>query len=446
MASKLLIRAYDVGVGDCIYCRIPDAVSRDGKKSDFHMLIDCGSKGSADLLEKALGRLKDDLPAIPGGKKRLDLIVVTHEHEDHIKGFDPAYFKKIEVGAVWMNCAMDPKHPQAKKTNALKAYAFAAGRQLLASGARLSAGATQLVLGIANPGAVNALRKTLLGGRKPTYVKAGDTNTSLGMPLVGVKISVLAPEFDIDRFYLGKPAMTALNGLAAATGDLATAPAVAAPKSLPQPINIGPASFRQLRSRMQSTALAFAELASRVTNNTSAVLLIEWRGKRLLFVGDAEWHGRFKDGSKSNGSWNVMWNERKKMLGKPIDFLKIGHHGSENSTPWQEEDGDQTEAGEILDAILPAPKPNSAPSAVAIVSTARINYKTIPRGKLMTLLGSRVANSKNYGPILKAKRYKPAKPDIHADFELPFLGEPQPARTDFETFITGDGFVDIEID
>ena len=39
---------------------------------------------------------------------------------------------------------------------------------------------------------------------------------------------------------------------------------------------------------MMSSAFAFAELASEVTNNTSVVLLVEWKGKRLMFMGDAE--------------------------------------------------------------------------------------------------------------------------------------------------------------
>ena len=45
MADKLLVRAYDVEVGDCIYCRIPKAQEVGGKVDDFHILIDCGSVG-----------------------------------------------------------------------------------------------------------------------------------------------------------------------------------------------------------------------------------------------------------------------------------------------------------------------------------------------------------------------------------------------------------------
>ena len=40
------------------------------------------------------------------------------------------------------------------------------------------------------------------------------------------------------------------------------------------------------------------------------MLLIEWKKRRLLFVGDAEWEGEFKEG-KHNGSWNVMWEKHR---------------------------------------------------------------------------------------------------------------------------------------
>ena len=84
---------------------------------------------------------------------------------------------------------------------------------------------------------------------------------------------------------------------------------------------------------MLSNGLAFAAKESSIQNNLSVVLLIEWKKRRLLFVGDAEWEGEFKEG-KHNGSWNVMWEKhRKTHLKEPVDFLKIGHHGSINATP-----------------------------------------------------------------------------------------------------------------
>ena len=83
MADKLLIRVFDVGLGDCIYCRIPKA-HKDGR--DFHILIDCGTLSSTEYLSNAIKNLKPLLPSI-GGKRHVDLLVVTHEHKDHMTGF-----------------------------------------------------------------------------------------------------------------------------------------------------------------------------------------------------------------------------------------------------------------------------------------------------------------------------------------------------------------------
>ena len=40
MDGQLLVRMYNVGLGDCIYLRVPDA----GR--EVHVLIDCGNKFS----------------------------------------------------------------------------------------------------------------------------------------------------------------------------------------------------------------------------------------------------------------------------------------------------------------------------------------------------------------------------------------------------------------
>ncbi|OZA91346.1 MAG: metallohydrolase, partial [Azorhizobium sp. 39-67-5] len=386
MADELLIRVYDVGLGDCILCRIPGAMRVDGAAADFHMLIDCGSWSGGRFLEAALKNLATLLPETDGGKKRLDLLVITHEHKDHIAGCDPKLFAPFKIGAIWMNAAMDPDHPQAKSTQKLRAFAQTAMRGLTASDLALSPQVRELaeMFGIDNDGAMAALREGLpkANAITPHYVQAGTTNADYGLPLAGATIHVLGPEADIDRFYLGKtaPAARAFSALSASGAlDVAMEAPAAVGSPAQVPTNIAAADFRQLRSRMLSSALAFAALSSKVTNNSSVVLLVEWRGKRLLFVGDAEWDEPFKEG-KSNGAWNVMWNQRRQQLGGALDFLKIGHHGSENATPWTEgAPGKFPESAAILDAILPLPAPGARARALAVASTERTKYKTIPR-------------------------------------------------------------------
>ncbi|MFG1420300.1 MBL fold metallo-hydrolase [Roseixanthobacter liquoris] len=450
MADELLIRVYDVGLGDCIFCRIPGAMRVDGAAADFHMLIDCGSWSGGRFLEAALKDLATLLPDTAGGKKRLDLLVITHEHKDHIAGCDPKLFAPFKIGAIWMNAAMDPDHPQAKGTQKLHAVALAAMRGLTASGLALSPQVQDLadMFGIDNDGAMAALREGLpkANAITPRYVEAGKTNADYGLPLTGAAIHVLGPEADIDRFYLGKTApaahaFSALSASGALDAPAPSPPSADAPSALPA--NIAAADFRQLRSRMLSSALAFAALSSKVTNNSSVVLLVEWRGKRLLFVGDAEWDEPYKEG-KSNGAWNVMWNQRRQQLGGALDFLKIGHHGSENATPWADgAAGDFPESTAILDAILPLPAPGAAARAFAVASTERSKYKTIPRTALLAEIGRRVGNGQNYQDRFQAVGKDVSAIPKYRDFEHQDINAPQPQRTDLERILTGSSFVDV---
>lgn len=444
MADKLLIRAYNVELGDCIYCRIPGARIAQTGDHDFHMLIDCGSWGSFAALKAAIEHLKTGLPDAGHGKKRLDLLVVTHEHKDHIAGFDADLFADLSIGNIWMSTAMNRDHPQSQKTFALQDYVKRSMRGLADLNLDQSPEIRELidVYAVSNDDAVETLQKTLpeANGIQPRYVHAGDTAASLGVQLRDTTIEVLGPENDIDGYYLGDAPDSSLRGLEDTAMPFRPHAAAGA---TPIPENIGIADFRRLQSRMMSNALAFADEAGSVVNNTSVVLLVNWRDKRLLFVGDAEWDTRFKEGKK-NASWNVMWHLHKGKLQEPLDFLKIGHHGSINATPWNDaEDGKVTEPSTILDAILPVQR---ARSAKAVASTLRKNYQSIPSAALLVEIGKRVNNSKAYEETLTAGGVKLKDLPFFVAREKGWLGDRQPVRTDFEALLSEDNFVEVEID
>jgi hypothetical protein len=445
MADKLLIRLFDVGLGDCIYVRIPKA--HDSGR-DFHMLIDCGTLSSTSLLRDALEALKSLLPQ-DGGKHRVDLLVVTHEHKDHMTGFGLDMWDDLSFGAIWLSAAMDLNHPESTRSKKLHGFAVAAMAQALrlnlALGPEFSALASVMA---ANEDAMKNLRETLpaASGIRAKYVHADSTAADLKLPLKGASLSVLAPENDIDFFYLGDEGDPKLRHKLGIIDNALPAPQAAVPDAdaVPVPSNLDAADFRMLRTRMVSTALAFADLDGKVCNNTSVVLLLEWTGKRLLFVGDAEWDNAFKEGIKANCSWNVMWNRRAQKIKGPLAFLKIGHHGSENATPWGETATAQAgEPAAILDAILPVA---SKAKAKAVVSTRRATYKTIPKAELLTEIGARVSNTKNYDSAFKQAGVKTADVPKFGEFEKEFFTKPQPLRTDLETLLGGKGFVDVEID
>jgi beta-lactamase superfamily II metal-dependent hydrolase len=445
VADKLLIRAYNVGCGDCIYVRIPKARKKGSKVDDFHILIDCGSKAGEAVLESALNLLKPELP-LADGKRRLDLVVLSHEHEDHMKGFNPLFFEEIAIENIWLSAAMNREHPQSKIAHAFHQLAETAMRNVAERGVALSPALKEMVglYSINNKDAVKALTNILpaQNGIEPVYVHSKSKASELKLKtLVGdVVFKILGPDYNIDYYYMGSEAAADLNAFSeAAAGVLGSGRAPAGV----QPGNISGLDFRRLRSRMMSSAFAYTAKDSVLINNTSIMLLIEWRGRRLLFVGDAEWEGSFVAGNH-NGAWNVAWKKQKAKLDQPLDFLKIGHHGSTNATPWNEkEDGMVTEASTILDAILPFPTGNG-PGAKAVVSTARTPYDVIPRSTLLVEIAKRISNAKIYAPLLSTAQIQNLP--HYAGFEDALLGEPQPQRTDMEALVTGKPHVDMEFE
>lgn len=446
MVRELLVRVYNVGLGDCIYLQVPDGDEL------RHILIDCGNVYARDVMREALNDLEQHLPQDGDGRRHLDLLVVTHRHKDHIAAFDTYldWFKRLRIHHIWLSASMDPAHPQAEGARSVQGFARAALHRLVAASASpaLSRLASVLldVSYYDNDDAVEALRTILptlndLVGGKPLYVD--DTTPPEALQIFTdetIQFHALAPVRDIDGIYLGKMdealhSFTALGktifqGCKARAAEGSPGDAV-----LPQNISLG--DFQRLKARLPSNQLAFVLREGELINNTSLVLLLEWHGRRLLFTGDAqckmERDGEFEQG-KRNGSWNTMWARHRSLLDRPLDFLKVGHHGSHNATPWVGK-GDAQQVNQILDALLPVPS-GTQPVGHVVVSTERTNsYETIPDRDLMEALGQRVANNvkvysetDHYMPErLKKKHYHHLIPD----------GVQQPQRTDLHYQVTG---------
>lgn len=415
--DELLVRLYDVGLGDCIYLRVPDRGGAD-EDSARHILIDCGNKfGTTAELEAAVADLEAQLPEAGStrpGKKRLDLVVVTHAHEDHVRGFDPDAFRNIHIERLWMSAAMNPKHPQAEKSHALQAFALASLERLRSDPPNAAlAGLAQSLFSLSKPEALKALHEDLprASDIEPLFVHAETPEDELELfEDPDVHLRVLAPMEDIDGHYLGNLSQTlselqALRGEAAPDDRVGEAAngregegAARGGEDL-RPANVSHEDFQLLRGRLLDNALAFTLFHGQLVNNTSVVLLLEWRGRRLLFPGDAEvgtTRGGEYEWGRPNGSWNVLWAHRRRQLEQPLDFLKVGHHGSHNATPWvagNAADSEPHPVNEILDALLPVPGDGERAEAMAVVSTRRTSsYGKIPHPALMRELGRRVAN------------------------------------------------------
>jgi beta-lactamase superfamily II metal-dependent hydrolase len=99
---------YDVGFGDAFLVLIPDG------KSTRKVLIDCGSiaQGSASMAD-VTRRIVQDVTD-PDRIARIDVVVMSHRHRDHVSGFAQPVWDQVEVQEVWMPWTEDPKDPLAR--------------------------------------------------------------------------------------------------------------------------------------------------------------------------------------------------------------------------------------------------------------------------------------------------------------------------------------------
>src|SRR6476619_621318 len=90
------VRMYRQGLGDCFLVTLPRASGK-----PFYLMIDCGViLGTRDAASK-MDMVVNDIMATTSG--HLDLLVITHEHWDHLSGFVQAkdLFTKLKIDKVW---------------------------------------------------------------------------------------------------------------------------------------------------------------------------------------------------------------------------------------------------------------------------------------------------------------------------------------------------------
>jgi hypothetical protein len=130
--TAVTLRLYAHGLGDCLLLSFPKEAG-----GLWRVLVDCGIHGAAKDGNEKMAVLVEDLAV--ACDRRLDVIVGTHEHWDHLSGFlacrdrfvdaatpdladdDP----RIRVGEVWMSWGENPADRQGRALDRYKGEAQA---------------------------------------------------------------------------------------------------------------------------------------------------------------------------------------------------------------------------------------------------------------------------------------------------------------------------------
>ncbi len=338
---EIRIRMYRVGFGDCFLLSLPPAGH---DKTPHHVLIDCGVHPSGKLTSDHIQKVVDDIEKETGGK--LAIVIASHAHADHVSGFAQCLesFNRFDINEIWLSWADDPSNIHAKKLQrgewdvvkildkhfenqapeALKGVAGA--RRQAAVGAVANLKQTKP--------AMDALRGGFAGQVKPRYLKAKDT-LSAPAGIDGLEVEVLGPSTD-DAFLkrMDPPKSDEyLRVTEALDAEQANAiqpfgnwwrhdPGVVEKDPLFDELRLDDRD--EIKEALTEQSFdAMAMKLDDVRNNASLVLLLKFRGKKLLFPGDAQY-----------GNWR-WWldNLDGETILPEVDVLKVSHHGSLNASP-----------------------------------------------------------------------------------------------------------------
>lgn len=349
-AISVRIRMYNPGFGDCflVTVREGDAVWR--------LLVDCGvhshgrfkvdgrSRKIEEVVDAVIAQLRDEAP---DGIPRLNAVVATHHHADHIAGFAADAWDGVEVGEVWLPFVENADDPDTRRLK-VDPDEVATRLQGLVRHA-LDGRPSSAKLSLAMAFAANSSRNAVAGDRLRTgrFANRGEVqvrflpSTSpdenvLALPIDDVRVHVLGPGRDpaqIKKMNPPKNARWLDDADVEATPGTDRAELFDEIYHVPRdevPSRISNQAFRTMSSmRLNSLAfdedalLAAASVLERSVNNTSLFFVLDVRGARFVFVGDSQY-----------GAWmHVLDDPAARALVSDATFYKVGHHGSHNATP-----------------------------------------------------------------------------------------------------------------
>lgn len=336
--ATVTVRMYTVGFGDCFLV----TVTRPGDEP-WRMLVDCGVhfKGrSTHPISSVVADIVNEVTV--DGTPRLDLVVATHRHQDHISGFAEALWKTVEVVDVWLPWCEDPADPVSQR---LRTRLDAMARTLAMRFAASDPGSADLALNsLTNEKAMTTLRQGFAGQANRTYVSA-DHPVRMELPrLRGGRIYVLGPTRDeaairrmepakAERWLTTEEAGSAPRHEASPFGEAYEVRVREGERSRPatraeyeaffSDLSVSEKLWASFTPPAGADALVAASWLDRALNNTSIVFVLEVGDQRLLFPGDAQW-----------GVWEkILTNPDARALLACVDLYKVGHHGSHNGTP-----------------------------------------------------------------------------------------------------------------
>jgi beta-lactamase superfamily II metal-dependent hydrolase len=323
-AGKIRIRMHTVGFGDCFLLFLPTA---EGTKK---VLIDCGSlKNKSRSIGEIAGAVRSACED-KDGISRIDVVVMTHRHLDHISGFTPGTWDKVEVREVWMPWLESTKDEPARKARKARERQI---RELIQTfqAANVSADLTEVLLNArSNEDSLNVLHEGFAGRARRRFLPESESvvESFETAVLPGIKVYVLGPPRDKEAL---KPQETPKGEsfFKAHLGEVV--PGEAAPKF--QPLNrdwvstYRPAipDLADIRKSIEKLAVfeAAAAYVDAELNNTSLILIFQLGQEFLLFPGDAQWRPWEK----------ILQDEDALALLEKVTFVKIGHHASHNASP-----------------------------------------------------------------------------------------------------------------